>query len=191
MADPGLTGSAPSPTAQQLRRRLPGRAVLAVAIPAAALSVALSGRLSRWLPAGPRSAATTAATAASACVAGDLVLLAALLASTVAAGGMAWPAALLAAGAQVAQTAGPEGHGADHQQVPVLGQAQPGHGGRGSEHHRQRPEEAAAGQGAAARPLGGGGGQGPGEDTAQPGRDVNGQAALNRTPPSGAGRPNT
>jgi len=73
--------------------------VLAVAIPAAALSVVLSGRPSRWLPAGPRSAATTAATAAGACVAGDLVLLAALLASTVFAGGVAWPAALLAAGA--------------------------------------------------------------------------------------------
>ena len=73
--------------------------VLAVAIPAAVLSVALSGRLSRWLPAGPRSAATTAAAAAGACVAGDLVLLAALLASTMFAGGVAWPAALLAAGA--------------------------------------------------------------------------------------------
>jgi hypothetical protein len=73
--------------------------VLVVAIPAAVLSVALSGRLARWLPAGPRSAATTAATAASACVAGDLVLLASLLASTVLAGGVAWPAALLAAGA--------------------------------------------------------------------------------------------
>ena len=73
--------------------------VLVVAIPAAVLSVALSGRLSRWLPAGPRSAATTAATAASACVAGDLVLLASLLASTVFVGGVAWPAALLAAGA--------------------------------------------------------------------------------------------
>jgi HAAS domain-containing protein len=73
--------------------------VLAVAIPAAVLSVAVSGRLSQWLPAGPRSAATTAATAASACVAGDLVLLAGLLASTVFAGGVAWPAALLAAGA--------------------------------------------------------------------------------------------
>ena len=73
--------------------------VLVVAIPAAVLSVAVSGRLSRWLPAGPRSAATAAATAASACVAGDLVLLAGLLASTAFAGGVAWPAALLAAGA--------------------------------------------------------------------------------------------
>jgi hypothetical protein len=72
---------------------------LVVAIPAAVLSVAISGRLSRWLPAGPRTAVTTAATAASACVAGDLVLLAGLLAATVFAGGVAWPAALLAAGA--------------------------------------------------------------------------------------------
>jgi hypothetical protein len=44
-------------------------------------------------------AATTAAVAAGACVAGDLVLLAGLLTATVLAGGLAWPAALLAAGA--------------------------------------------------------------------------------------------
>jgi len=73
--------------------------VLVVAVPAAVLSVALSGRLSRWLPAGPRVAATAAATAASACVAGDLVLLGGLLAAAVLTGGLAWPAALLAAGA--------------------------------------------------------------------------------------------
>jgi hypothetical protein len=77
--------------------------VLAVAIPAAVLSVAVSGRLSSWLPAGPRVAATAAATAASACVAGDLVLLAGLVASTVFAGGVAWPAGLLAAGASCAR----------------------------------------------------------------------------------------
>ena len=75
--------------------------VLAVAIPAAVLSVAVSGRLSSWLPAGPRVAATAAATAASACVAGDLVLLAGLVASTVFAGGVAWPAGLLAAGGEL------------------------------------------------------------------------------------------
>jgi hypothetical protein len=77
--------------------------VLAVAIPAAVLSVAASGRLSSWLPAGPRVAATAAATAASACVAGDLVLLAGLVAATVFAGGVAWPAGLLAAGASCAR----------------------------------------------------------------------------------------
>ena len=77
--------------------------VLAVAIPAAVLSVAVSGRLSSWLPAGPRVAATAAAAAASACVAGDLVLLAGLVASTVFAGGVAWPAGLLAAGASCAR----------------------------------------------------------------------------------------
>jgi hypothetical protein len=43
--------------------------------------------------------ATAAAVAASACVAGDLVLLGGLLASAVLAGGLVWPAALLAAGA--------------------------------------------------------------------------------------------
>jgi hypothetical protein len=73
--------------------------VLAVAIPAAVLSVAVSGRLSRWLPVGPQVGATAAATAAGACVAGDLILLASLLAATVLTGGVAWPAALLAAGA--------------------------------------------------------------------------------------------
>jgi hypothetical protein len=73
--------------------------VLVVAVPAAVLAVAVSGRLSRWLPAGPQVAATAAATAASACVAGDLVLLTGMLAATVLAGGMAWPAGLLAAAA--------------------------------------------------------------------------------------------
>jgi hypothetical protein len=73
--------------------------VLAVAVPAALLSVAASGRLSRWLPAGPQLAATAAATAAGACVAGDLVLLAGLLTWIVLAGGVAWPTGLLAAGA--------------------------------------------------------------------------------------------
>lgn len=72
---------------------------LVVAVPAAVLSVAVSGRLSRWLPTGPQVGPTAAAVAASACVAGDLVLLGGLLASTVVTGGVAWPAALLAAGA--------------------------------------------------------------------------------------------
>jgi hypothetical protein len=73
--------------------------VLVIAVPAALVAVAFSGRLSRWLPAGPQVAATAAATAASACVAGDLVLLTGILAATVLAGGVAWPAGLLAAGA--------------------------------------------------------------------------------------------
>jgi len=72
---------------------------LVVAVPAAVLSVAVSGRLSRWLPTGPQLGATAAAVAAIACVAGDLVLLGSLLAEIVFAGGLAWPAALLAAGA--------------------------------------------------------------------------------------------
>ena len=73
--------------------------VLAVAVPAAMVAVGVSGRLSRWLPAGPQVAATAAATAASACVVGDLVLLTGMLTATVLAGGLAWPAGLLAAGA--------------------------------------------------------------------------------------------
>ena len=73
--------------------------VLVVAVPAAVLAVAASGRLSRWMPAGAQVAATAAALAASACVAGDLVLLTGMFAATVLAGGMVWPAGLLAAGA--------------------------------------------------------------------------------------------
>jgi len=70
----------------------------ALGLVAAMVAVAVSGRLSRWLPTGPQVAATAAATAASACVVGDLVLLTGMLTATVVAGGMAWPAALLAAG---------------------------------------------------------------------------------------------
>jgi hypothetical protein len=73
--------------------------VLMVAVPAAVLSVAVSGRLSRWLPVGRPAAASAAAVAAGACVVGDLCLLAGLLASLVLAGGVPWPAAVLAAGA--------------------------------------------------------------------------------------------
>jgi hypothetical protein len=73
--------------------------VLVVAVPAAVLAVAAAGRLSRWLPAGRQLGATAAAVAASACVAGDLVLLGSLLAAALFAGGLAWPAAVLAAGA--------------------------------------------------------------------------------------------
>ena len=91
------TGQEP-PAALGLVAALVGLA-LVVAVPAAVLSVAVSGRLSRWLPTGPQVGATAAAVAASACVAGDLVLLGGLLASAVLAGGLAWPAALLAAGA--------------------------------------------------------------------------------------------
>jgi hypothetical protein len=86
------------PTALGLVAALVGLA-LVVAVPAAVLSVAVSGRLCRWLPTGPRVGAAAAAVAASACVAGDLVLLGGLLASTLLAGGVAGPAALLAAGA--------------------------------------------------------------------------------------------
>jgi len=91
------TGQEP-PAALGLVAALVGLA-LAVAVPAAVLSVAVSGRLSRWLPTDPQVGATAAAIAASACVTGDLVLLGSLLASTVLTGSVAWPAALLAAGA--------------------------------------------------------------------------------------------
>ena len=91
------TGQEP-PAALWLVATLVGLA-LVIAVPAAMLSVAVSGRLSRWLPTGPQVGTTAAAVAASACVAGDLVLLGGVLASAVFAGGLAWPAALLAAGA--------------------------------------------------------------------------------------------
>jgi hypothetical protein len=71
--------------------------VLVVAIPAAVLSVAASGRLARWLPAGRRLVPTAAAVAAGACMVADSALLAGLLAWTVLGGGVVWPAALWAA----------------------------------------------------------------------------------------------
>jgi hypothetical protein len=92
---------------------------------------------------------------------------------------------------QVAQAAGAEGDRADHQQVPVLAEAQQGHGGRGGEHHRQGPEEDAARRWMAAGPLGGGGGQGPGHDAGQPGGDVAGEGRVERAPSSGTGIPKT
>jgi hypothetical protein len=72
-------------------------AVLAVAVPAAVVSVLAAGRLSRWLPAGPWLAPTAAGLAAALCVAGDLLLLSGLLAWAVTAGGLAWPLAVMAA----------------------------------------------------------------------------------------------
>jgi hypothetical protein len=91
------TGQEP-PAALGLVATLVGLA-LVVSVPAGVLSVAVSSRLSRWLPTSPHVVATAAATAASACVAGDLILLGGLLASIGLAGGLAWPAALLAAAA--------------------------------------------------------------------------------------------
>ena len=72
-------------------------AILAVAVPAAVVSVLASGRLSRWLPTSPRLAPTAAGLAAALCIAGDLLLLAGLLAWTVTLGELAWPLAATAA----------------------------------------------------------------------------------------------
>jgi hypothetical protein len=74
-------------------------AVLAVAVPAAVVSVLVTGRLSRWLPIGPRVAPSAAGLAAALCVAGDLLLLSGLLAWAVTLGGLAWPLAVTAAAA--------------------------------------------------------------------------------------------
>ena len=71
--------------------------VLAVAVPAAVISVLATGRLARRLPAGPRAAATAAGLAAGLCVAGDLLLLSGLVAWAVTLGGLVWPLAVTAA----------------------------------------------------------------------------------------------
>ena len=73
--------------------------LLAVAVPAAVLSVLAAGRLSRWLPAGPRVAATAAGLAAALCAAGDVLLLSGLLAWAATVGGLVWPLAATAAAA--------------------------------------------------------------------------------------------
>lgn len=53
--------------------------VLMVAVPAALLSVAATGRPARWLPLAPRTAPTAASVAAMACALGDALLLVGLL----------------------------------------------------------------------------------------------------------------
>lgn len=72
-------------------------AVLAVAVPAAVVSVLATGRLARWLPTGTGLAPTAAGLAAACCVAGDLVLLSGLVAWAVTSGGLVWPPAVTAA----------------------------------------------------------------------------------------------
>ena len=71
--------------------------ILAVAVPAAVVSVLATGRVSRWLPISPATAPTAAGLAAALCVAGDLLLLAGLVAWATTLGGLAWPLAVLAA----------------------------------------------------------------------------------------------
>jgi len=72
-------------------------AVLAVAVPAAVVSVLAAGRLARWLPAGSGLAPTAAGLAAGCCVAGDLLLLSGLVAWAAISGGLVWPLAVTAA----------------------------------------------------------------------------------------------
>jgi hypothetical protein len=72
-------------------------AVLAVAVPAAVVSVLATGRWARWLPAHARVAPTAAGLAAALCGAGDLLLLSGLLAWALTLGGLAWPLAVAAA----------------------------------------------------------------------------------------------
>jgi hypothetical protein len=68
--------------------------VLAVAVPAAVVSVLATGRLAQRLPIGPRLAPTAAGLAAACCVAGDLLLLSGLLAWAATSGGLVWPLAV-------------------------------------------------------------------------------------------------
>jgi hypothetical protein len=74
-------------------------AVLALAVPAAVVSVLATGRLARRLPSGARAAPTAAGLAAALCMAGDLLLLAGLVAWAVTLGELAWPLAVTAAAA--------------------------------------------------------------------------------------------
>jgi hypothetical protein len=80
--------------------------VLAIGIPAAVLAVALSGRLSRWLPTGSRLAPTAAAGAALAGMTVDLTLLGMLsVQALIAPSQLAAVPAILAAAASLARLA--------------------------------------------------------------------------------------
>jgi hypothetical protein len=80
--------------------------VLVVGIPAAVLAVLAAGRLSRWLPTGPRFTPTAAAAAALAGMTVDLALLGMLSAQAlIAPSQLAWAPAILAAGASLTRLA--------------------------------------------------------------------------------------
>jgi len=80
--------------------------VLLIGIPAAVLAVAATGRLSRWLPTGPRLAATAAAAAALAGMTVDLALLGMLSAQAlIASSQLASVPAILAAFASLTRLA--------------------------------------------------------------------------------------
>ena len=80
--------------------------VLLVGIPAAVLAVVATGRLSRWLPTGPRLAPTAAAAAALAGMTVDLALLGMLtIQALIAPGQLAEVPAILAAAASLARLA--------------------------------------------------------------------------------------
>lgn len=84
----------------------PYLAVLATAIPAAILAVAAAGPLGRSLPLRPAHAPRLAAVAATACAAGDGLLLAALVLGALSTTQvLAWPTAALAAAVSMARLA--------------------------------------------------------------------------------------
>jgi hypothetical protein len=117
-------------------------AILAVAVPAAGVSVLATGRVSRWLPIGPATAPTAAGLAAMLCMAGDLLLLAGLVAWATTHGGLAWPPAVLAAtvsasrltlaGRAARRCVAAAGCSPEHRQTT------PGHG----PHHQRDPDQA-------------------------------------------------
>jgi hypothetical protein len=79
---------------------------LLIGIPAAVLAVAVTGRLGRWLPAGPRLAPTAAATAGLAGMSVDLALLGMLsIQVVVAPNQLAWVPAVVAAVASLTRLA--------------------------------------------------------------------------------------
>jgi hypothetical protein len=80
--------------------------VLLIGVPAAVLAVAATGRLSRWLPAGPRVAPTAAAAAALAGMTVDLALLGMLSAQAfISPRQLAWTPATAAAAASLIRLA--------------------------------------------------------------------------------------
>ena len=103
MAAASAAGPAPEPPAGLAVVAVVFAVVLAVAVPAAVVSVLGTGRLSRWLPTGPRVAPTAAGLAAALCVVGDLALLSGLLAWAVTLGGLVWPLAATAGAASASR----------------------------------------------------------------------------------------
>jgi hypothetical protein len=99
MAAASAAGPGPEPPAGLAVVAVVFGVVLAIAVPAAVISVLATGRLARRLPAGGRTAPTAAGLAAGLSLAGDLLLLSGLVAWAVTLGGLVWPLAVTAGAA--------------------------------------------------------------------------------------------